>query len=68
MALSKRLNYLCAVTHPYPGAFSFSGGEKVTVWKARLVSSDFNGDALDFFDGKLELLRQVEIPIQTSKS
>ena len=45
-----------AVTHPYPGAFFFSGGEKVTVWKARLVSSDYTGDTLDFFDGKLELL------------
>ena len=29
-------NLVRAVTHPYPGAFSFAGGRKVTIWEARI--------------------------------
>jgi methionyl-tRNA formyltransferase len=33
---SRRLyNWIRALTSPYPGAFSFSGGDKITVWKAK---------------------------------
>ena len=29
-------NLVRAVTHPYPGAFSFAGGRKLTIWEARI--------------------------------
>lgn len=28
-------NWVRALTHPYPGAFSFLAGRKITIWKAR---------------------------------
>jgi len=66
-------NWVRALTHPYPGAFSFLGGRKITIWKASLdysatplagpsgslcVASDGNPVVLTG-DGLLKLL-QVE--------
>ena len=36
-------DWVRAQTRPYPGAFTFLGGEKVVVWRARLV--DWDGEA-----------------------
>jgi len=33
-------NLIRAVTHPYPGAFTFKGDEKVFIWQAKTVSRD----------------------------
>jgi len=30
-------NWIRALTHPYPGAFSFLGGHKVVIWQARMM-------------------------------
>ena len=29
-----------AVTHPYPGAFCFIGGHKLTIWQARVARDE----------------------------
>ncbi|MEA1927193.1 MAG: bifunctional UDP-4-amino-4-deoxy-L-arabinose formyltransferase/UDP-glucuronic acid oxidase ArnA, partial [Candidatus Auribacterota bacterium] len=33
-------NLIRAVTHPYPGAFTFKGDEKIFIWQAKVISSD----------------------------
>ena len=33
-----------AVTHPYPGAFSYAGSRKITIWKAEYISFDNRDD------------------------
>lgn len=38
-------NLARAVTHPYPGAFTFAGGERVGVWWAETVGEDPGGEA-----------------------
>lgn len=45
-----------AVTRPYPGAFFIREGEKVVVWKARVVDSP-SKNSLKFEDGWLELIK-----------
>src|SRR5215471_8920346 len=40
---SKRLyDWIRALTHPYPGAFSFLAGEKIMIWKAAATESPSN--------------------------
>ena len=34
-----------AQTHPYPGAFTFHGEERIVVWRARAVASDARAPA-----------------------
>lgn len=31
-------NWVRALTHPYPGAFTFSGGAKILIWRAGILS------------------------------
>jgi len=33
-------NLIRAVTHPYPGAFTFSGDQKIFIWKAKITPLD----------------------------
>ena len=33
-------NLIRAVTHPYPGAFTFSGDQKIFIWKAKIAPLD----------------------------
>lgn len=33
-------NLIRAVTHPYPGAFTFKGDQKVFIWQAKIISRD----------------------------
>ena len=37
-------DWVRAQTRPYPGAFTFAGGEKVVVWRARPVEHDADAD------------------------
>lgn len=37
-------NLIRAVTEPYPGAFTFLGERKVTVWRARVVKDKIGGE------------------------
>ncbi|QQG29817.1 bifunctional UDP-4-amino-4-deoxy-L-arabinose formyltransferase/UDP-glucuronic acid oxidase ArnA [Pectobacterium carotovorum] len=37
-------NLIRAVTEPYPGAFTFLGERKVTIWRARVVKDKIGGD------------------------
>lgn len=50
-----------AVTRPYPGAFFFQDGKKVTVWKAEITSKNSDQKSLIFRDGILSLLEFDEI-------
>ena len=45
-----------AVTRPYPGAFIINKNLKTTVWKAKIVDDEFDGEFLSFVDGKLGLV------------
>ncbi|UCZ78411.1 bifunctional UDP-4-amino-4-deoxy-L-arabinose formyltransferase/UDP-glucuronic acid oxidase ArnA [Pectobacterium carotovorum] len=38
-------NLIRAVTEPYPGAFTFLGERKVTIWRARVVKDKLGGEA-----------------------
>jgi methionyl-tRNA formyltransferase len=38
-------NLVRAVTHPYPGAFTFHEGSRVDIWSVRPFSTDFGRDA-----------------------
>lgn len=50
-------NFIRALTLPYPGAFSFLGGQKLQIWKARPfadnvpVAPSLPGTILDHFNG-----------------
>jgi methionyl-tRNA formyltransferase len=52
-------NFIRALTHPYPGSFTFFNNKKVIIWKAqpfdtRIDSSEFAiGEICYIFDGKL---------------
>ncbi|MBA0191602.1 bifunctional UDP-4-amino-4-deoxy-L-arabinose formyltransferase/UDP-glucuronic acid oxidase ArnA [Pectobacterium carotovorum] len=37
-------NLIRAVTEPYPGAFTFLGERKVTIWRARVVKNKIGGE------------------------
>jgi methionyl-tRNA formyltransferase len=45
-----------AVTHPYPGAFIYKDGIKITIWKAVIADDSFEGKILTFPDGVLGLI------------
>ena len=51
-----------AVTKPYPGAFTYLNGEKILVWKARIVSESSTLPTLRFSDGLLGLLEYEATP------
>jgi methionyl-tRNA formyltransferase len=38
-------DWVRAQTRPYPGAFTFAGDRKLTVWRAGVVDSEENGEA-----------------------
>ena len=44
-------NLIRAVTHPYPGAFTFLNGKKILVWESHLLGSDELG--FDIIPGKI---------------
>jgi UDP-4-amino-4-deoxy-L-arabinose formyltransferase/UDP-glucuronic acid dehydrogenase (UDP-4-keto-hexauronic acid decarboxylating) len=53
-------NLVRAVTHPYPGAFCFVGGQKLLVWKAKIgaesgVLADPGGLVREMADGAFEI-------------
>lgn len=58
-------NLIRGVTAPFPGAFAFVGGEKITIWQAHPFDEmmDFSayapGQVIDIFDGKL-IVRTVD--------
>jgi len=58
-------NLIRAVTKPFPGAFAFANGQKITIWKAIPFDmifdfSDFScGEVIDVFDGK-PLIRTLD--------
>lgn len=58
-------NLVRGVTAPFPGAFAYVGGEKITIWEAHPFDEmmDFSGYApgqvIDIFDGKL-IVRTVD--------
>ncbi len=45
-----------AVTHPYPGAFTYKDGVKIVIWKAIVADNSFKGETLAFSDGVLGLV------------
>ena len=51
-------NLIRGVTAPFPGAFAFCGGERITIWQAHPFDEmiDFSeyapGEVIDVFDGK----------------
>lgn len=58
-------NLIRGVTAPFPGAFAFVNGEKITIWEAHPFDEmmDFSayapGQVIDIFDGKL-IVRTVD--------
>ena len=66
-------NLVRGVTHPYPGAFCFAGGRKLTVWEARVAHDNgkraesgriirTTADAIEVAAGEGTLLiRRVEL-------
>jgi methionyl-tRNA formyltransferase len=72
-------NWVRAQTRPYPGAFTYLRGKKITIWKVALLSLTDDGHgvpgeivpvvpssepalAVRCADGKLVLIREVELP------
>lgn len=44
MSQADQYNWIRALTHPYPGAFTFWKGHKITIWKAHLRTKDHRAD------------------------
>lgn len=49
-------NLIRAVTHPYPGAFTFYSGKKVYIWEAALARHSHTGNGI--FPGTIEAIEQ----------
>ena len=44
-------NFIRALTHPYPGAFSYVGGERIIIWRSSLMPSENKNSAFGTFGG-----------------
>ncbi|MBF0205476.1 MAG: formyltransferase [Oligoflexia bacterium] len=52
-------NMVRAVTHPFPGAFFFINGKKITVWRTRIVGAPATGIATG-----IQVPAPVQVPVR----